>query len=219
MNYKFKNWNGQDLEGSWLFTIKIDGVQAIKGNNGSVVTKRGKPLYNLPKTTKDFEVAEIFCGSWNKTMSIIRASKSKRRKIRPSEIYPLFPNPDRRLILGRYVDPPAAFIRKMFLLNEALGHEGLVLRGQDVLIKVKSDYTEDLVITGMVEGKGRLKGKLGKLETLNGEVGTGFTDQERGEIWASKEALIGTYVEVKYTEKTKNNKLRNPRFIRLRPDK
>lgn len=229
----FRNWDGKPLIGKWLFTIKIDGIQArsvmvpppFMGTFiRSIRTKGGSPIYNLPSILPPFETAEIFCGSWNETMSIARASKSERRKIKTTEIYPLFPNVDPRLVIGTFTNPSAELIKIAFNQAQMDEHEGLVLRqiGTTNYIKVKGSYTEDVKITGWVEGKGRLKGKLGKLTTDNGDVGTGFTDFDRALIWSDiKKGKIckGICIEVEGMEKTNDGKIRHPRFVRFRFDK
>lgn len=171
---KFKEWTCQDLEGDWHFTIKIDGIRAHRTATGAV-SRNGTPLFHLPAKL-DFEVAEIFCGDVRKTFSIVMASKSPRREVKPSEIYKLYPEIDKRLDLGVIKNPSATFIRLAFHSAITRGFEGLVLRQGHTYIKVKTEYTEDVRILDMVEGNGRLKGKMGKLITELGECGTGFSD-------------------------------------------
>lgn len=166
----FKDWDGSPLEGLCLVTTKMDGIQ-IRNTGKEIVTKAGNPVYNLPSKLPDFEVAELFCGTWNETMSIGRSSKSKRRQARKDEIYPLFPKIDPRLIIGEWDGLSRNQIRALFKNVLRLGHEGLVIQNKGKYIKVKPTYTHDLKITGMVEGNGRLKGKLGKLETELGGCG------------------------------------------------
>ena len=49
---KFKDWDGKDLKGTWLFTIKKDGFQCRKQGN-QVVSKNGNPLHHFPKKLKN----------------------------------------------------------------------------------------------------------------------------------------------------------------------
>lgn len=226
----FKEWDGKPLTGRWLFTIKIDGVQG-SFHDGAIVTKGGFAMSHIPQNVIDSvekshkwngnaqDKMEVFCGSWNETMSIVRAFKSKRRDVRIDEIYPLFPNIDKRLDLGSYDNPTAEEIRNQFNKVVKAGYEGLVLRQGDVFIKVKTVYTKDVKITGFVEGKGKFAGMLGKVTTDEGDCGTGYTNDQRKEIWANRKKLLGKFVEIKSMETTKNGKLRNPRFVRLRLDK
>lgn len=96
------------------------------------------------------------------------------------------------------------------------------------LIKVKRFYTMDLKVIKVVEGDGRLKGTLGALvvefkgNTVN--VGSGYSDGQRAEIWSIREYMIGKIVEVKYKEVTKDKgtgleSLQFPIFVCIRNDK
>jgi len=212
---KFTEWNGQDLKGSWLFTTKIDGIQAHK-ENGVLVTKGGEKIHNLPKFTKKGEFFEIYCNSWNETMSIARSSKSKRRQIKNEEIFPLFPTIDKRLNLGLFPNPTSKLILEILQTVLDHGFEGLVLRKNDEFIKVKPVYTFDVTVTGIVESDKR-KGMIRKLKTESGDVGVGFSIQQRKDFF--KKSMIGKVIEVKCNGKTKNGKFLNPRFVRLRLDK
>lgn len=93
------------------------------------------------------------------------------------------------------------------------------------LIKVKRFYTMDLPIVACEEGTGRLQGTLGALvvdfkgNTVN--VGSGFDDKTRTELWAIRDELVNRIVEVKYKEISKDKKtglesLQFPIFVQLR---
>jgi DNA ligase-1 len=126
------------------------------------------------------------------------------------------------------------------LLDEALakGVEGVMVnlaksvyqcKRTDTLLKAKQVQSCDIEIVGFEEGDGKYKGTLGALVVDykgNREVGvgSGLSDSDRAFIWANRENLIGTIVEVEYTEETNNQNndlvsMRFPRFLRLRPDK
>lgn len=90
-------------------------------------------------------------------------------------------------------------------------------------LKVKRFFTSDLKIVGFEEGKGRLKGMLGKffVKTKKGDkvgVGTGFTDEQRREFWKKRRSMIGKTIEVQYQSAT-GDSLRFPSFVRWRVDK
>ena len=96
------------------------------------------------------------------------------------------------------------------------------------ILKVKRFYTMDLRITGCEEGTGRLAGTLGAfvLDYKGNEVrvGSGFTDEQRTELWANRESIIGLLCEVKYKEisydkNTGADSLQFPVFVTLRTDK
>jgi DNA ligase-1 len=96
------------------------------------------------------------------------------------------------------------------------------------LIKIKRFYTMDLEVIDVQEGDGRLSGTLGALvvkykdNTVN--VGSGYSDEQRAQIWNNHEDMIGKIIEVKYKEVTKDKKtglesLQFPVFVQIREDK
>ena len=93
------------------------------------------------------------------------------------------------------------------------------------ILKVKKFYTMDLEVIDLEEGSGRLKNTLGAIvvkykdNTVN--VGSGFSDSLRKEIWSRKSDYIGRIAEVKYKEISKDKKsgkesLQFPVFISFR---
>lgn len=114
--------------------------------------------------------------------------------------------------------------------------EGIMLNKDDyyrckrvtTLCKIKRFYTMDLKVIDILEGDGRLKGVLGALvvefkdNIVN--IGSGFTDKQREEIWNNRESMIGRIIEVKYKEVTKDKNtglesLQFPVFVQIRNDK
>lgn len=97
------------------------------------------------------------------------------------------------------------------------------VKGQ--VLKLKPFKSEDLVVTGLFDGKGKLEGTIGGLLCkYKGQddfvrVGTGFTMADRQEVSANPENYIGKVAEIKYMEHTKDGNLRHPVFARWRPDK
>lgn len=127
-------------------------------------------------------------------------------------------------------------LEKFHALNLKTGFEGSMLKDPNglyqwkrvrlstqTMMKLKPIITEDVKVTGFVEGEGRLQGKLGKLLVdFNGVkvgVGTGFTDTEREKVWNDRPYYIGKMVEVKGMEKTPDGSIRHPVFVRWRMDK
>lgn len=96
---------------------------------------------------------------------------------------------------------------------------------EGVWVKDKKDEFVDMLIGGYVEGEGKYNGSLGAIVAWNPEteawtnVGTGFTDQERQEIWDNKEDYLGRKIEVKVLEvNSKTGVSRAPRFQRIHSD-
>lgn len=210
---KFSLWDGNDLQGEWEVTKKIDGVRCHNLHIGHL-SRNGKPLYNIPKFTGD--IAEIYCGSFKNTIEKTRTS-TKELQITLEDIFVLEPEIDPRLFICRLTNPTATEITDIFNSVRLEGLEGLVLKQGNTRLKVKSIETFDVKITNLVEGRGRNTGRLGCFKTEMGNVGTGFTDLEREELFNND--LIGSYIEVECMELTPDGKFRHPRFIRLRPDK
>lgn len=210
---KFKLWEETDLKGVWEISIKIDGVRCHK-IDGQYISRKSKPLYNIPEV--DFEVAEIFCGSFKTTIENVRTF-SKEKTILPEHIYTLSPEIDDRLLIGEYVNPSKEFIILLFNKYHALGYEGLILKQGKTRLKVKNKETFDVQILNIFEGKGRLIGKLGGFITEMGNVGTGLNDEERS-LYFTKD-IIGETLEVECMQLTPDGKFRHPRFVRIRYDK
>lgn len=96
------------------------------------------------------------------------------------------------------------------------------------ILKAKRFYTMDLPIIGFEAGDGRLSNTLGKVyveykENVVG-VGSGFSDELRSEIWNNKKKYLGSIIEVKYKNVSKDKNtgmlsLQFPVFVRFRDDK
>ena len=210
--FKVSRYKGQILSGDIEVSFKIDGVR-LHVKDGKYLSRANKPLYNLPPDLDD-GVYEVYCGSFKETIGVVRASKAEREQILRDDIYRL-----------DVLDPRLNMVRLDYmhrsksneLLNKAiaLGYEGLVIRHAGNMYKVKKSYTEDLLVTGFTKGTGKYEGMMGALLTDMGKVGTGFTDKERKKTnyW------VGKIIEVSFMEKTADNKLRHPAFVRLREDK
>lgn len=117
------------------------------------------------------------------------------------------------------------------------GHEGIIvktIKGETSRwlpkrsfgwMKIKDKQTADCKIIGAEEGTGRLVGTLGAIVVMHGKVivnvGTGFTDAERGRLWGlhTKGKLVNLTAEVTYHEETPDGSLRHPAFEHIRIDK
>jgi len=118
----------------------------------------------------------------------------------------------------------------------SMGYEGCMVKFCDSpyvdgrkehWLKVKPQNEIEAVIIDVIEGDGKHQDMLGALlvvSEINGQrvvykVGSGFTDEERQELWENKENLIAKVIDVQYQELTKENIPRFPVFVRLRTDK
>lgn len=218
---KAHGWNGKSLKGEYRLTIKIDGVRLTRNEQGEMVSRSNKPLYNLPPIPEHIQDAEVYLHNWDMTVSAVRTHNGT--ELPQSCIYELRPNLDPRLDLGLVKDPTAEQIQSWLERSLSFGHEGLVLeRLRDGRwIKVKNKETYDVLVTGFQAGTGKHEGRMGALITNYGKVGTGFTDAQRQE-WQElhdQGLAIGMLIEVECMEVTKDGKFRHPRFIRVRMDK
>ena len=127
----------------------------------------------------------------------------------------------------------AQIIFENYLAN---GFEGIILKDGSGIwqnkrsknqIKFKGEYDCDLKVVDWLEGTGKNVGKLGALvlESADGllktNVGTGFSDEQRGSI---KVDIVGKIAAIKYNGKivdkrTGVNSLFLPVFIEIREDK
>jgi DNA ligase-1 len=133
----------------------------------------------------------------------------------------------------------------------ARGLEGLIVKDPKALYyrkrhhawsKIKAEETLDLKVIGAFEGEGKYAGMLGGLivdyKGVSVNVGGGFTDEQRQDLWighlsdpigasfgtikehlADPDPVVGRLIEVQYHEVTPDGSLRHPRFVRFRDDK
>jgi len=106
--------------------------------------------------------------------------------------------------------------------------EGLVFRRShdDVSATVyrqKKIIRETLICDGFIEGMGKFAGTLGavRAHTSNSviiDVGGGFTDTQRREIWDNQDLYLGKPFEVEARARFESGSLRHPNFIHWRSD-
>lgn len=227
MNLKMKSYKGGGLKGSWLVTKKLDGVCVILDCAARTATsKRGKPLHNFEKIWDSYPqmvgTFEVFRDDWETSVSLVRTMNSPR-KVQMFDLNILdqiLPKMQIKIVK----DPTDDDIKTIlwWALDEEL--EGLVLvpmkdgvvQWDAQRIKVKDEITVDIKVTGIQMGTGKYAGMVGALLTNYGKVGTGFNDSERKELL---NIPIGTIIEVGFMEWTSGNKMRHPRFKRVRFDK
>jgi len=117
------------------------------------------------------------------------------------------------------------------------GFEGIVIKDlnapytagrSNAWLKWKPSITVDLRIVSVEEGTGRNAGRMGALicqgqdagREIKTNVGSGFSDSQRDDIWKNKAKILGRIVEIKCDSVTHNQSgtysLRFPRFLRFR---
>lgn len=114
----------------------------------------------------------------------------------------------------------------------AQGYEGAMVKDLDApylfgrgyeVMKLKAFHDADLRIEGFLEGTGKHEGKLGsvlvKFDGVEVQIGSGFSDDLREQIWADQDSFIGRMIEVRYQEVTENGALRFPTFKCFRNDR
>ena len=113
------------------------------------------------------------------------------------------------------------------------GEEGIIVKDinapyefkrSNYWLKFKNKDTIDVRITGRYKGESNTKYENtlgGLIVDYNGSelrCGSGFTDEERDEIWKMGDSVIGMMCEISYMEETKTGSLRHPVFERFRFD-
>ena len=91
------------------------------------------------------------------------------------------------------------------------------------VMKLKDFHDVDLKIAGFAEGTGRHTGKLGAVmvnyQGVDVQVGSGFSDDLRKQIWNHKDDFINRVIEIRYQEVTPDGSLRFPTFVCFRNDR
>ena len=135
-----------------------------------------------------------------------------------------------------YTGTDHSMIDTLLTKVDSEGYEGLMCirnmpykaKRNNGILKCKVFSTCDIKIVGFEEGEGRLKGTLGavvvRYKDNNVNVGSGYTDAERKDIWEHKDTLLGRIIEVKYKEESKDKttgllSLQFPTFVCIKTDK
>ena len=134
-----------------------------------------------------------------------------------------------------YTGEDITMIPKLLDKYSDLGYEGIMLntklgkyvnkRTKD-LVKAKKFDSADLLVTGIKEGQGRLKGTLGTITVdykgYSVDV-SGFNDEERRKYYDNPELIIGKIVEISFQSESSdvdgNLSMRFPVFKGVRLDK
>jgi len=213
MDMKFIDYNKvKKLDKDYVVTRKLDGVR-VHYTDGVPKSRAGKELYNLPEMPDG--VYEVFIKDFDTTVSMVRTHVGK--PIDTRALYTLSPLVDPRLFICMIRMPDDDdILQEAFKREITLGGEGLVLHpvGPGKMIKMKSIYTFDVLVTDTIPGKGRNENRVGSLVTDKGNVGTGLKDIDR-----ERTDWVGKIIEVECMSITKDGKFRHPRYVRTREDK
>lgn len=110
------------------------------------------------------------------------------------------------------------------------GYEGQMIRVDEVyqnkrskfLLKHKGWIDEEFIVKDVIEGKGNLQGKIGKIlfdvDGVEVEAAVNATWEELEEMWKNKNHLIGKSITVKHFGKTADGSLRFPKIIQVDRD-
>ena len=115
------------------------------------------------------------------------------------------------------------------LINQ--GYEGAVFKlakspyipkRSKLWLKGKKIFTLDLKVVGVLRSKehvGQIQAIICNLGKLEQPVGSGLTLKQREDWFKNPSLIVGKIVEIKFVERTKQGYLRQPTFVRVRPDK
>ena len=160
----------------------------------------------------------------------------RKRKEELEFIVDKLKSPYIKVVPNLYVGKDLDVIPKLLEEMNRKGKEGLMLnvsdgkyqcKRTDVLLKIKSMNTMDCKIIGFEDGTGKYEGMLGALildyKGYELRCGSGFTDEDRKEIWNNKEKYLGKIAEIQYFRESRNQdgglSVSFPVFICIRHDK
>tara|TARA_Y100000593_G_scaffold93971_1_gene190879 strand:+ start:52 stop:1305 length:1254 start_codon:yes stop_codon:yes gene_type:complete len=132
----------------------------------------------------------------------------------------------------KYINANEITIKKIHDDYVDQGYEGVMVKDVDAVykfgrgyevMKFKSFHDVDLPIKKLLEGTGKHSGKLGSVvvtfNDVDVQVGSGFSDKLRKQVWENKDLFIGRIIEVRYQEVTADGSLRFPTFVCFRNDR
>ena len=166
------------------------------------------------------------CWSWGDTTLENVPYRDRYRVLR------LAPNhlPDTFAVILSYKIEQAQELWKNYVESPSSNQfEGLVFRRtadnlSATVYRQKKIITEDLICDGFIEGMGKFTGMLGAIRAHTSagviiDVGGGFTDTQRREIWDNQDLYLGKPFEVEARARFESGSLRHPNFVRWRFDK
>lgn len=221
-----------DIESLPIDNVVFDGELMADTGSFSDTMKLSRTK-DVNKTNLKFHVFDMLPVSEFK-QGISRDNAIKRK----TDLHNLLKDSELKYIIEvpmLYIGDDKSIIDKFLEEAIANGEEGLMINRDtqyqctrtDGLLKVKKFKTCDLKIIGFEEGTGKYKGTLGAILVdykggITG-VGSGFSDEQRNDIWNNQDNLTGRVIEVKYFEETQDSKtgqksIRFPVFKTIREE-
>ncbi len=203
--------------------LSLDGELYLHGHHLDHIRGNAKRLVSLVQDLDlQFHVYDIFVD--NEIYTPFKERMEMLREIPESSHIKLVPT-----VLAKN-DPDIRYLMQEHLNK---GYEGVIIRDLDaayqqkrtnVLLKLKPWFHTLAVVIGFVEGKGKYQGMLGALRIRHGpirptktrswvcNVGGGFTDLQRKEIWENRHKYDGRKICLKYLELTSLGNPHSPIF-------
>jgi len=216
----------QALERSHLRDIELDGELYIHGKPHQYIHSIVGRTVNIHPEHEEVElhIFDLIDPKIPWEIQVDRAAKLL--KIEDHLQHPL-------VLVDTYLTNDLEDIMRRLETFQKDGYEGFILRHHTGLyyrkrstsmMKFKPRKSDFYLIVGFKEEMskdGVLKGTLGALKCVSqtGEewfyVGTGFTADQRRELWESRELLIGNHVRIKYQHTTPRGVPRFPVFTNI----
>lgn len=225
----------------------FDGELLVVDSNGIMDRQTGNGILNKANkgTISDKEASMVRATIWDVIPYLYfvdgECTTQYSKRFESLEILIKKHTPDKvSLVASREVDTYDE-AKDVFETMLAQGQEGIILKDKRGIwenkrakhqIKFKGELECDLEIIAVEEGTGKYAGKLGAIvcrsrpqdgKFLTVNVGSGFNDAHRDNLWADRDNLIGKIVAVKYNMRSKNKageeSLFLPIFVEVRDDK
>lgn len=143
-----------------------------------------------------------------KTESRLREGLLRKHHLGPVKIYTTSPGEDLELAKKLKAEGFVVVDADAVYSNKGYSFDGKAQRPEGIY-KRKPKFEDEFIITGVYEGTGRNRGKLGGFflqqicpETGGrldcGKCGGGFTDEQRAEFWEDREHLVDKTIKVEF---------------------